>query len=63
MNERVAGGCSDKAANAIEKLKTQALGRCRERIDEALKRPKERRSKPCTPSYGITSLLRNQHGL
>ncbi|HIJ06461.1 MAG: hypothetical protein XE11_1568 [Methanomicrobiales archaeon 53_19] len=63
MNEGSSGGCSDKASGTIDKLRTQALARCRDRIDEALKRPKGRKPKPCNPSYGITSVLRNQHGL
>jgi hypothetical protein len=58
----------------IEKLKDMAVGRCRERIDQAACKAKELLNRPKTEgrkkedadypqSSGITSFLRKRHGL
>ena len=60
--------------NKIGKLKDMAIGRCRERIEQAagkarelMNRPKSEGEKGGTANYnqpsGITSFLRKRHGL
>jgi len=60
--------------NKIGKLKDMAIGRCRERIEQAACRAKELMNKPTSegqkegpPNYtqpsGMTSFLKKRHGL
>jgi hypothetical protein len=60
--------------NKIGKLKDMAIGRCRERIEQAackakelMNRPKSEGEKEGTTNYtqpsGITSFLKKRHGL
>ena len=60
--------------NKIGKLKDMAIGRCRERIEQAACKAKELMNKPksegqkqetanYTQSSGITSFLKKRHGL
>jgi hypothetical protein len=60
--------------NKIGKLKDMAIGRCRERIEQAACRAKELMNKPksegqkeettnYTQPSGITSFLKKRHGL
>jgi hypothetical protein len=60
--------------NKIGKLKDVAIGRCRERIEQAackakelMNRPKPEGEKEGTPNYtqpsGITSFFKKRHGL
>ncbi|MDO8873029.1 MAG: hypothetical protein Q7V05_09920 [Methanoregula sp.] len=60
--------------NKIGKLKDMAIGRCRERIEQAackakeiMNRPKSEEQKQETTNYtqpsGITSFLKKRHGL
>ncbi len=65
---------SSDMSRKIEKLKEMAIGRCRERIDQAACRAKVlmNGSKPgdqmdaragSDQTYGMTSFLRKRHGL
>jgi hypothetical protein len=58
----------------IDKLKTEAVGRCRERIEQAKykakgllngQKPEEKKDEPSNhaQSYGMTSVLKKRHGL
>jgi len=60
--------------NKIGKLKDMAIGRCRERIEQAackakelMNKPKSERQEQGTTNYtqpsGITSFLKKRHGL
>ncbi|MDO9549661.1 MAG: hypothetical protein Q7J03_01680 [Methanoregula sp.] len=59
---------------AINALKNTAVGRCRQRIEEAAQKARElrgsgqteeekKRSAPCEPQCGVTSILKRKHGL
>lgn len=59
---------------AINALKSTAVGRCRQRIEEAAQKARELRgsgqsekgkkqSAPCEPQCGVTSILKRKHGL
>ncbi len=59
---------------AIDALKTTAVGRCRQRIEEAARKARELRGGgqtgeekkkpgPCEPQCGVTSILKRKHGL
>jgi hypothetical protein len=59
---------------AINALKNTAIGRCRDRIDEAARKAREFRGnvqneetkeqpEPCKSSCGVTSILKRKHGL
>ncbi len=59
---------------AINALKNTTVARCRDRIDEAARKARDVRGcgqnegakKPaesCTPSCGVTSILKRKHGL
>jgi hypothetical protein len=60
--------------NAINALKNTAVGRCRQRIEEAAQKARElrgngqtdeekKRSGPGEPQCGVTSILKRKHGL
>ncbi len=60
--------------NAINALKNTAVGRCRQRIEEAARKAREIRggglteeekmqSGPGEPPCGVTSILKRKHGL
>ena len=64
----------DDITHSIEVLKTAAVGRCRERIEQAAQKAKglfkngEEEQKIMPPAgneekYGVTSLLKRKHGL
>lgn len=59
---------------AINALKNTAVGRCRQRIEEAAQKARElrgggaaedgtTRSESCKPPCGVTSILKRKHGL
>jgi hypothetical protein len=59
---------------AIDALKNTAVGRCRQRIEEAAQKARELRgdreaeeakkqSGSCEPRCGVTSILKRRHGL
>jgi len=59
---------------AIDALKNTAVGRCRERIEEAAQKARglrgnrqddeeKKRSTSCEPQCGVTSILKRRHGL
>jgi hypothetical protein len=59
---------------AIDALKSTAVGRCRQRIEEAAQKARElrgrgqtdeekKRSGPCEHQCGVTSILKRRHGL
>jgi hypothetical protein len=58
----------------INALRCMAVGRCRERLDQAAQKAKgflkngqqeEKKEKPqsCEEQYGVTSLMKRKHGL
>ena len=60
--------------DTIDSLRAKAVGRCRERIEQAAQRAKgllkngqqeeQGGKKPCNEEqYGVTSLLKRKHGL
>ena len=60
--------------NAINALKNTAVGRCRQRIEEAARKAREiqdrgqtgeeeKQSVSCESSCGVTSMLKRKHGL
>ena len=60
-------------SGVIRTLHETAVGRCRDRIEEAALRAKglishgepesENGVAPCRPRYGVTSILKRKHGL
>jgi hypothetical protein len=59
---------------AINALKNSAVGRCRQRIEEAARKARElrgggqtedeeKRTVPGEPQCGVTSILKRKHGL
>jgi hypothetical protein len=55
-------------------LRCAAIGRCRERLDQAAQKAKgllrngqshdrEDKTPPCNEQYGVTSLMKRKHGL
>jgi hypothetical protein len=61
-------------AKTINELRHAAVGRCRERLDQAAQKAKvilkngqieekEDTVPSCTEQYGVTSLLKRKHGL
>jgi hypothetical protein len=60
--------------SAINVLKNSAVGRCRQRIEEAARKARELRdggqreeekncTRPCEPPCGVSSILKRKHGL
>jgi hypothetical protein len=58
----------------INALRCAAIGRCRERLDQAAQKAKgllrngqsldqEDKTTPCNEQYGVTSLMKRKHGL
>jgi hypothetical protein len=58
----------------INELRSAAVGRCRDRLEQAAQRAKavlkngeiedkEETAPPCKEQYGVTSLLKRKHGL
>jgi hypothetical protein len=58
----------------INALRCAAIGRCRERLDQAAQKAKgllrngqshdrEDKTPPCNEQYGVTSLMKRKHGL
>ena len=61
-------------AKSINELRCAAVGRCRERLEQAAQKAKgilnngqieekEEKDPPCKEHYGVTSLLKRKHGL
>jgi len=61
-------------AKSINELRCAAVGRCRERLEQAAQKAKgilnngqiedkEEKDPPCKEQYGVTSLLKRKHGL
>lgn len=61
-------------AKSINELRCAAVGRCRERLEQAAQKAKgmlkngqgeekEGTVPPCKEQYGVTSLLKRKHGL
>jgi hypothetical protein len=61
-------------AKSINELRCAAVGRCRERLEQAAQKAKgiikngqdeekEDKAPPCKEQYGVTSLLKRKHGL
>lgn len=61
-------------AKSINELRCAAVGRCRERLEQAAQKAKgmlkngqieekEDPVPPCKEQYGVTSLLKRKHGL
>jgi len=59
---------------AIDALKATAVGRCRQRIEDAARKAREirgggqpgeekKQSGSCEPQCGVTSILKRRHGL